>query len=331
MEQLGYNLLFRWFLGCRWMPCVGRDGVHQEPRAADRGRHCQQVHGGRVEPRAGQNPALGPTISRWDGTLIEAWASMKSFRPKDGSGDAARAGPQWRAGFSRRAAPQRDTRLNHGPDASAVPQGPGQPAKLPIWACSDGEPACSGGRQRVLTLATGTAEREAALELVGDRPGNHRITLGADKAYDVALSLSPIAGLNVTRHVAQNTTNRDRQSMGDDPPSRLRGQWTGVRKRIGECVGWTKAASGFRKTHHAVWPASAGCSPDCHCLQSRPAAEVGGVGGVAAPGLCPGAAKPPKSTAVVCFGTRFSTTKGRAARHNRTNSSANSGFFPLAC
>jgi hypothetical protein len=59
-----------------------------------------------------------------------------------------------------------------------------------------------------LTLATGTAEREATLEMVADRPGNHRITLGADRAYDVAEFVTDLRALNVTPHVVHNTTDR---------------------------------------------------------------------------------------------------------------------------
>ena len=83
MEQLGYNLLFRWFVGLSLDAVVWDDGVHQEPRAADRRRHRQQVHGGGTEPGAGQG-LLSDDHFSVDGTLIEAWASMKSFRPEDG-------------------------------------------------------------------------------------------------------------------------------------------------------------------------------------------------------------------------------------------------------
>ena len=76
-----------------------------------------------------------------------------------------------------------------------------------------------------LTLATGTAEREAALEMVADRRGNHRITLGADKAYDVAEFIADLREYNVTPHVAQNTTNRRSAIDGrNDPPPGLCGQ-----------------------------------------------------------------------------------------------------------
>ena len=111
-----------------------------------------------------------------------------------------------------------------------------------------------------LTLATGTAEREAALEMVAERPGNHRITLGADKAYDVAEFVADLRAHNVTPHVAQNTTNR--RSAIDGRTTRHPGYAVSarVRKRIEEVFGWTKAAAG------------AG-------------------GGVAMPGICPETAK----------------------------------------
>ena len=101
-----------------------------------------------------------------------------------------------------------------------------------------------------LTLATGTAEREAALEMVAARPGNHRITLGADKAYDVAGFVADLRQHNVTPHVAQNTTNR--RSAIDGRTTRHPGYAVSgrVRKRIEEVFGWTKAVAGFRKTRH---------------------------------------------------------------------------------
>src|SRR5437868_7900336 len=91
-----------------------------------------------------------------------------------------------------------------------------------------------------LTLATGTAEREAALEMVADRPGSHRITLGADKAYDAAEFVADLREFNVTPHVAQNTTNR--RSAIDGRTTRHPGYAVSgrVRKRIEEVFGWTK-------------------------------------------------------------------------------------------
>jgi IS5 family transposase len=101
-----------------------------------------------------------------------------------------------------------------------------------------------------LTLATGTAEREAALAMVADRPGNRRITLAADKAYDVAEFVADLREYNVTPHVAQNTTNR--RSAIDDRTTRHPGYAVigRIRKRIEEVFGGAKGAAGFRKTHH---------------------------------------------------------------------------------
>src|SRR6202040_1758346 len=98
--------------------------------------------------------------------------------------------------------------------------------------------------------ATGPGEREAALEMVADPPGNQQITLGADKAYDVAEFVADLREHNATPHVAQNTTNR--RSAIDGRTTRHPGYAVSerVRKRIEEVFGWTKATAGFRKTHH---------------------------------------------------------------------------------
>jgi hypothetical protein len=101
-----------------------------------------------------------------------------------------------------------------------------------------------------MTLATGTAEREAALEMAAARPGHHRITLGADKAYDVAGFVADLRQYNGTPHVAQNTTNR--RSAIDARTTRHPGYAVSgrVHKRIEEVFGWSKAVAGFRKTRH---------------------------------------------------------------------------------
>ena len=92
--------------------------------------------------------------------------------------------------------------------------------------------------------------RRIALAMVADRPGHHRITLGPDKAYDEAGFVAELHEYNVTPHVAQNTTNR--RSAIDGRTTRHSGYAVSgqVRKRIEEVFGWTKAAAGFRKTHH---------------------------------------------------------------------------------
>jgi hypothetical protein len=129
-------------------------------------------------------------------------------------------------------------------------KGPGQPAKLAYLGHVLMENRHALVVDTRLTLATGTAEREAALEMVAARPGNQRITLAADKAYDVAGFVADLRQYNVTPHVAQNTTHR--RSAIDARTTRHPGYAVSgrVRKRIEEVFGWSKATAGFRKTRH---------------------------------------------------------------------------------
>src|SRR6267154_3074736 len=154
------------------------------------------------------------------------------------------------ATFTARSAATRRTPRSPIPMPDCIAKGPGQPAKLAYLGHVLMENRHALVVDTRLTLATGTAEREAGLEMVAARPGNHRITLGADKAYDVAGFVADLRAYNVTPHVAQNTTNR--RSAIDGRTTRHPGYAVSgrVRKRIEEVFGWTKAAAGFRKTHH---------------------------------------------------------------------------------
>ena len=143
-----------------------------------------------------------------DGTLIEAGDSMKSFRLKDGSGEPPAPGRNGDASSTVRSATTRRT------PRPPIPM-PGCTARA--WASRPNLPNLGHvlieNRHAVvvdtrLTLATGTAEREAALEMLAALPGNHRITLGADKACDVAGFVADLRAYKVTPHVAQNTINR---------------------------------------------------------------------------------------------------------------------------
>ena len=151
-----------------------------------------------------------------DGTLIEAWASMKSFRAKDGGGEAPDPGRNGARNF-RAAAEQRDTASITDPDARLYRKARGQASKL----CYMGHLLMENRNGLVVdtqtTHATGTAEREAAEAMVGDVPGCGRITLGADKAFDVAGHVAKLREMNVTPHVAQNTTTAPRPSMAARP------------------------------------------------------------------------------------------------------------------
>ena len=175
---------------------------------------------------------------------------MKSFRPEGRQRRAAVAGPQRGTRLSWRETQQRDARPITDPDARLYRKGPGQPAKLAYLGHVLMENRHALVVDTRLTKATGTAEREAALAMVAARPGTHRITLGADKAYDVAEFVSDLRQHNVTPHVAQHITNR--RSAVDARTTRHPGYAVSgrVRKRIEEVFGWSKAVAGFRETRH---------------------------------------------------------------------------------
>ena len=143
-----------------------------------------------------------------DGTLIQAWASMKSFRPKDGSGDAPAPGRNGERDFHG----EQRTNDSHAsatdPEARLFRKGKGKEAKLCFM-----DHALMENRHGLLVdsrvgEANGTAEREVAGTMLAGVPGRHPITVGGDKNFDTAGFVTAMRKLRVTRHVAKNTTNR---------------------------------------------------------------------------------------------------------------------------
>jgi transposase len=251
MEQLDYNLLFRWFTGLGiddpvWDVTVftkNRDRLLQGDIAA---RFFQAVLG-QPEVRV----LLSNEHFSVDGTLIEAWASLKSFKPKDGPGDGPPSGGGRNA--ERDFHGEKRTNATHAsttdPDARLIRRGRGKEAKL----CHMGHLLMENQSglivDAMLTPASGTAERKAALGMLGRQMGRHRATLGADKGYDAQDFATAVRVLNVTPHIAQNTARRsaiDRRTTRH--PGYVASQR--VRKRIEEGFGWIKTTGGFRKTRH---------------------------------------------------------------------------------
>src|SRR6266481_491620 len=248
MEQLDYNLLFRWFVGLSLDAAVWDVTVFTKNRerliAGDIARKFMVAVLNQERVKA----LLWDDHFSVDGTLIEAWASMKSFRPKDGSGEPPAPGRNGERDFHGEKRSNETHASITDPNARLYRKGPGQPAKLAYLGHVLMENRHALVVDARLTLATGTAEREAGLEMIAARPGNHRITLGADKAYDVASFVADLREYKVTPHVAQNTTNR--RSAIDGRTTRHLGYAVSgrVRKRIEEVFGWAKGAAGFRQT-----------------------------------------------------------------------------------
>jgi len=254
MEQLDYNLLFRWFVGLSQDAAVWDVTVFTKNRERLIAGDIAAQFMAAVLNQDRVKTLLSDDHFSVDGTLIEAWASMKSFRPKDGSGEPAAPGRNGERDFHGEKRCNETHASTTDPDARLYRKGSGQPAKLAYLGHVLMENRHALVVDTRLTLATGTAERAAGLEMMAARPGNHQITLGADKAYDVAGFVADLRAHNVTPHVAphvaQSTTNR--RSAIDGRTTRHPGYAVSerVRKRIAEVFGWSKATAGFRKTRH---------------------------------------------------------------------------------
>jgi IS5 family transposase len=179
-----------------------------------------------------------------DGTLIEAWASHKSFRPKDGSDDEGDGGFR---GSKRRNDTHRSTT---DPQAKLYRKGNGQEAKLSYLGHVVIDNRHGLAVDATLTEANGRAEREAALEMAARLPGEGRVTLGADKGYDARDFVEGLRELDVTPHVAQNANGR--RSRIDGRTTRHAGYEKSQKKRklVEQVFGWIKTTGGLRKTRH---------------------------------------------------------------------------------
>jgi transposase len=286
MEQLDYNLLYRWFAGLGIDDPVWDHSVYSKNRdrllEADIARLFLK---GILE-----HPEVAPLLSSdhfsVDGTLVTAWASLKSLAPRpdgrsDGDGDeppggAAGVGTQPHSDAGSKPEPTRDSKPMqncdtsarsrngevdfHGqrrsnathasttdPEARLFRKGKGKEARLSYMGHALAENRHGLIVEASLTPATGTAEREAAKDLVESHsPGSERrLTLGADKAYDTRAFVADCRAMCVTPHVAQNTTGR--ASAIDARTTRHAGYAVSQRKRklIEEAFGWAKTIGGL--------------------------------------------------------------------------------------
>ena len=254
MEQLTYNMMFRWFVGLSMDAPVWDVTVFTKNRdrllEGDIARGFLQAL--LADPQV--KPLLSDDHFSVDGTLVEAWASMKSFRPKDGSGEPPADGRNGERDFHGEKRSNETHASTTDPDARLYKKATGQASKL----CHMGHVVMENRNGLVVdasvTLATGTAEREAAEAMIGEMPAGHRITVGADKAYDTAGFVGGMRELDATPHVAQN--NKRRRSAIDGRTTRHAGYKASLRarKRIEEVFGWMKTVGGQRKTRYRGTP-----------------------------------------------------------------------------
>ena len=250
VEQLDYNLLFRWFVGLSMDDQVWDHSTFSKNRDRLIAHDVTAAFFRTVKTQAERAGLLSNEHFTVDGTLIEAWASMKSFRPKDedrqdppGSGSR---NPE--VDFKGKPRKNDTHRSTTDPDSRLLRKGKGKESKL----CFMGHALMENRNGLVvdsrLTLATGTAEWDAALEMVEDLPGTHQVTVGADKGYDVPDFVSGLRQRQATPHVAR----KDRGSALDGRTTRHEGYRTSqkVRKKVEEIFGWVKTTGCLRKTRH---------------------------------------------------------------------------------
>jgi transposase len=253
MERMEYDLLFRWFVG------LGVDDAAWDHSSFTKNR--DRLLEGQIAAKFLRAVLAQPKVKRLvssdhfsvDGTLIEAWASMKSFRRKDGT-DKDPDGPGRNAerGFHKEKRSNETHESTTDPDARLYRKGDGQPARLCFMGHALMENRHGLAVDGTLTLATGTAEREAALTMLDRRPRRgRRATLGADKAYDVRQFVGDLRARKVTPHIAVDghvrQSGKPRASAIDARTRRHPGYGISqrCRKRIEEVFGWLKSAAGL--------------------------------------------------------------------------------------
>ena len=243
MEQLDYNLLFRWFVGMEMDEEVWDHAVFSKNRERLLNQEIAEAFFRRVLQRG--QAYLSDEHFTVDGTLIEAWASQKSFRPKD---EGSSTGTPREADFHGERRANETHQSTTDPDCRQYKKSKGAEAKLSYLGHVLMENRNGLLVRTMVTHADGTAERDAALLMVSKIPGTRQVTLAADKNYDTRDVVTTLRGMHVTPHVAQNE-QRPGGSAIDARTTRYPGYAISQRKRkrVEQSFGWMKMIGLLRK------------------------------------------------------------------------------------
>lgn len=255
VERIEFDLLFRWFVG------LGVDDPVWDATTFTKNR--DRLLAGDIARRFLAAVLVQPEVKALlssehfsvDGTLLEAWASSKSFRPKDGSGPPTDPGRNGEHDFRGQKRSNETHASTTDPDARLYRKGRGKEAKLCFMGHALMENRHGLIVGAVATRASGHAERLAALHLIEPHAGRtQRVTVGADKGFDARDFVDDLRQSNVTPHVARNDTSR--RSAIDGRTTRHPGYAVSlrIRKRIEEAFGWAKTVAGLRKARHRGLP-----------------------------------------------------------------------------
>ncbi|HYL93865.1 MAG TPA: IS5 family transposase [Alphaproteobacteria bacterium] len=253
MEQLDYNLLYRWFVGLNMDDAMWDVTVFTKNRERLLKGDIARVLLQKVVEQARAQDLLSEEHFTVDGTLIEAWAGQKSFQRKDGppsSGGDGGSNPT--VDFHGEKRGNQTHQSTSDPEAMLYKKSRGAESKLSYLGHVLMENRNGLVVDTRLTRATGTAERDAALEMAARIPGGtRRVTLGGDKNYDTRDFVDKLRQAAVTPHVARNQHER-RSSAIDQRTTRHPGYEISQRKRkrVEEIFGWIKTVGGLRKTRH---------------------------------------------------------------------------------
>ena len=243
MEQLNYNLLFRWFVGMSMDEVVWHHAVFSKNRERLLNEEVAEVFFQRVLQRA--KPYLSDEHFTVDGTLIEAWASHKSFRPKDPGAPPSENGRE--VDFHGEKRRNKTHQSTTDPDARLYRKSKGSEAKLSYFGHALMENRHGLLVDTMVTIADGTAERDAAVLMASQIAGVKQVTLGADKNYDTQELVRDLREMKVTPHVAQNNTNRRSAINGRTTQHAGYAISQKQRKRIEESFGWMKTIGMLKK------------------------------------------------------------------------------------
>lgn len=248
MEQLDYNLLFRWFVGFTMDDAVWDPTVFTKNRERLIEGDVAEEFFRQVLSRARQMRLLSDEHFTVDGTLIEAWAGQKSFKRKDKGDRSGDCGSNPTVDFRGEKRSNATHQSTTDPEAKLYKKAKGREAKLSYLGHVLMENRNGLVVNTHFTQATGTAEREAAVMMCDEIPGSHRVSLGGDKNYDVREFVRELREMKVTPHVAK----KDRGTALDGRTTRHPGYEVSQSKRkaVEEIFGWLKTIGLMRKTRH---------------------------------------------------------------------------------
>jgi transposase len=254
MEQLDYNILFRWFVG------LGMDDAVWSPTTFTKNR--ERLIDGAIAAAFFEAVLLHAETERLlsdehftvDGTLLEAWASHKSFRPRDDDETPPTGGGNPTVNFHGQRRTNDTHRSTTDPDARMYKKARGREARLGYLGHVLMDHRAGLIVKTAVTPATGRGERDAALMMIESLPGRDRVTVAGDKGYDTRDFVAELRRMHVTPHLAQHTAGR--RSAIDARTTRHPGYVVSQRKRklVEQSFGWMKTVGGLRKLRHRGGP-----------------------------------------------------------------------------